>query len=112
MSVEQADILAEVVAMLHAIRDDAGVDGEITMATRFQDDLEMESIDVISLAGRLQARYGNAVNLAHFIAELDLDSIRQLRVGQLVAHIATALDAAETDAGHADADLGTAGLSA
>ncbi|MFI6823420.1 acyl carrier protein [Micromonospora sp. NPDC050187] len=112
MSVEQADILAEVVAMLHAIRDDAGVDGEITMATRFQDDLEMESIDVISLTGRLQARYGNAVNFAQFVATLDLDSIRQLRVGQLVAHIATALDGAEADAGHADAGLGTAGLPA
>ncbi|BCL12448.1 acyl carrier protein [Micromonospora sagamiensis] len=112
MSVDQATILAEVAAMVHAIRDDAGVDGEITMATRFQDDLEMESIDVISLAGRLQARYGNVVNFAQFVAKLDLDSIRQLRVGHLVAHIATALDGADADAGHADAGLGTAGRSA
>ncbi|MEO3776502.1 phosphopantetheine-binding protein [Micromonospora sp. B11E3] len=112
MSVDQARILAEVAEMLHAIRDDAGVDGEITMATRFQDDLEMESIDVISLAGRLQVRYGNAVNFAQFVAGLDLDSVRELRVGQLVEYIATALAGTEAGDGSADAGLGRAGLPA
>ncbi|MEO3745577.1 phosphopantetheine-binding protein [Plantactinospora sp. B5E13] len=107
MPVDRARILAEVAEMLHAIRDDAGVDEEITMATRFQDDLEMESIDVVSLAGRLQGRYGDAVNLAQLVAGLDLDSIRQLQVGDLVEHIAAALD--RTDASStADIGVGTA----
>ncbi|MFG2044560.1 acyl carrier protein [Dactylosporangium sp. NPDC048998] len=92
MPADQATILAEVAEMLHAIRDHAGVDSEITMSTRFEDDLEMESIDVVSLAGRLQVRYGDTVNFAQFIAGLDLDSVRHLSVGQLVEYIAAALD--------------------
>ncbi|MEE6263155.1 acyl carrier protein [Plantactinospora sonchi] len=101
MAVDQASILADVAEMLRAIRDDAGVDGEITMATRFQDDLEMESIDVISLAGRLQVRYGDRVNFAQLVAGLDLESVRQLRVGQLVEHIAAALNRADASPGKA-----------
>jgi acyl carrier protein len=118
MPVDRAGILAEVAEMLHAILDDAGVDGEITMATRFQDDLEMESIDVVSLAGRLQGRYGDAVNLAKLVAGLDLDSIRQLQVGHLVEHIAAALDrtdasgTADTRVGAADTSQGRAGTPA
>jgi acyl carrier protein len=96
---DQTAILAEVADMLYAIRDHSGVDGEITMSTTFQDDLEMESIDVVSLAGRLQVRFGNTVNFAQFIAGLDLESARQLRVGQLVEHIAAALDSADAEPG-------------
>ncbi|MEV6929357.1 phosphopantetheine-binding protein [Dactylosporangium sp. NPDC051485] len=94
MPADQAAILAEVAEMLYAIRDHHGVDGEITMSTTFQDDLEMESIDVVSLAGRLQVRFGDTVNFAQFIAGLDLDEARHLRVGQLVEHIAASLDRA------------------
>ncbi|MFC6015936.1 acyl carrier protein [Plantactinospora solaniradicis] len=105
MSVDQASVLADVAEMLHALLEDAGVDGEITMATKFQEDLGMESIDIISLAGRLQVRYGDTVNFAQLVAGLDLDSVRQLRVGQLVEHIAAALDSV-------DASPGTAGTPA
>ncbi|GGM89053.1 acyl carrier protein [Dactylosporangium sucinum] len=107
MPADQATILAEVAAMLHAVRDHAGVDGEITMSTRFQDDLEMESIDMVSVAGRLQVRYGDTVNFAHFVASLDLDSLRQLRVGQLVEYIAASLDAAESGTATTHAGLGS-----
>jgi acyl carrier protein len=101
MSVDQASVLAIVAEMLHTILDDAGVDGEITMATRFQDDLAMESIDVVSLAGRLQSRYGDTVNFAQLVAGLDLESIRQLRVGQLVEYIVAELDRADASPGKA-----------
>lgn len=103
MSVDQASILADIAEMLHAILGDAGVDGEITMATKFQDDLKMESIDVISLAGRLQVRYGDKINFAQLMAGLDLESVRQLRVGQLVEHIAAALDRADASPGRTGA---------
>lgn len=101
MPVDQARILADVAEMLHEILDHVGVDGEITMATTFQDDLEMESIDVVAFAGRLQARYGDTVNFAQFVAGLDVDSVRRLRVGQLVEHIAAALDQAAASPGRA-----------
>ncbi|MDQ7910392.1 acyl carrier protein [Phytohabitans sp. ZYX-F-186] len=96
MGVEEGDILAEVANMLRAVLGEAA-DEDITMDTTFRHDLEMESIDIVALAGRLQARYGDAVNLAQFVAALDLESVRDLRVGQLVAFIAGALPEADPD---------------
>lgn len=98
MGADQTTILAEISEMLQAVLKDYDPDTEITMDTTFREDLEMESIDVVSLAGRLQARYGNAVNFAQFVANLDLETVKTLRVGQLVAHIAASLDAAAPDA--------------
>ena len=65
-------ILADVAGMLRSVLGDFGDDAEITMDTTFRDDLGMESIDVVSLAGRLQARYGNSENFALFFREPSL----------------------------------------
>jgi acyl carrier protein len=86
-------ILAEISQMLRAVLPAIDPDEEITADTSFRDDLEMESIDVISLAGRLQARYGDQVNFAQYVAALDVESLRGLRVGGLVEHIAASLNA-------------------
>ncbi|RKR86570.1 acyl carrier protein [Micromonospora pisi] len=96
MAASHADILAELTEIIHAVLGDFATDAPITMDTAFRDELGMESIDVVSLAGRLQARYGNTVNFAHFVAKLDLETVGELRVGQLVEHIAHSLDAAES----------------
>ncbi|MEU7755819.1 acyl carrier protein [Micromonospora sp. NPDC049171] len=93
MAASHADILAELTEIIYAVLGDFAADEPITMDTTFRDDLGMESIDVVSLAGRLQARYGNTVNFAHFVAKLDLETVGELRVGQLVEHIARSLDA-------------------
>lgn len=85
-------IFADVDAMLRAVLGDFATDLEITPDSTFRDDLGMESLDVVSLAGRLQARYGDAVNFARFVAGLDVSSMAELRVGQLVDHIAASLD--------------------
>ncbi|MEO3747650.1 acyl carrier protein [Plantactinospora sp. B5E13] len=92
MTASQEDILAELSEMIRAVLADFAPDDEITMETTFREDLGMESLDVVSLAGRLQTRYGDRVNFAHFVATLDLQTVRDLRVGQLVDHIAGSLD--------------------
>ncbi|MBO4210753.1 acyl carrier protein [Micromonospora echinofusca] len=91
MSTAQATILADLTEMIHAVLGEFAADTEITMDTTFRDELGMESIDVVALAGRLQSRYGNSVNFAHFVAKLDLENVRELRVGQLVEHIERSL---------------------
>ncbi|MGC4815240.1 acyl carrier protein [Micromonospora sp. DT228] len=96
MAASHADILTELAQIVQAVLGDFAADAPITMDTTFRDDLGMESIDVVSLAGRLQARYGNTVNFAHFVAKLDLETVGELRVGQLVEHIAHSLDVAES----------------
>ncbi len=85
-------VLGEIDAMLRAILDEYGLDdAEIAMDTKFHDDLELESIDLVTLAGKLEERYGSSVNFAEFIAELELEEIIALTVGKLVEYVATAL---------------------
>lgn len=91
MSVGQASILAEISEMLRAVRDDLDIGVDITMGSTFRTDLAIESIDIVALAGRLQARYGNDVNFAQFVAGLGLDSVSELRVGELVEFIEVSL---------------------
>ena len=91
MSQDRHEILADVAAMLRSVLGDFADDTEITPATTFRDDLGMESIDVVSLAGRLQARYGSAVNLALFVSGLDVESVGELTVGSLVDYITDSL---------------------
>jgi acyl carrier protein len=92
MPVDTATVTAEVTKILYAVLGEFGTDAPIGADSTFRDDLGMESIDVVALAGRLQARYGGAVNLAQFVATLDVDSVGTLRVGQLVEHIVTSLN--------------------
>lgn len=98
-SVPAADedaVLAEISAMLRTLLDEYGLDdAEITMDTKFHDDLELESIDLVGLSGQLRDHYGDQVNFASFIAERELDEIIALRVGDLVRHVVTSLNGAE-----------------
>ncbi|GIF26163.1 acyl carrier protein [Actinoplanes tereljensis] len=91
--VDTPSVTAEVTRIVQAVLGDFGAE-EITPESTFREDLGMESIDVVALAGRLQARYGAGVNLAQFVATLDVDSVRELRVGQLVDHIVLSMSEA------------------
>ncbi len=103
-------VLADVAGMLRTMLDEDGLDDiEVAMDTRFTDDLELESIDLVTLAGTLQDRYGQEVNFAEFVADLELDEIIGLTVGQLVEYIVRCIGAAEVRAaGARAADAGVA----
>ncbi|WP_050800143.1 phosphopantetheine-binding protein [Streptomyces himastatinicus] len=92
-------VLADVAGMLRTMLDEDGLDDiEVAMDTRFTDDLELESIDLVTLAGTLQDRYGQEVNFAEFVADLELDEIIGLTVGQLVQYIVRCLSTAQVRA--------------
>jgi acyl carrier protein len=92
----ERSVLDEIAEMLRALLDEYGVDDvEITMESRFTEDLELESIDLVTLAGQLEERYGRQVNFAQFVADLELDEIIGLTVGRLVEHVVRCLTAGE-----------------
>ncbi|WP_234313860.1 acyl carrier protein [Streptomyces sp. NBRC 109706] len=86
-------VLAEISRLLRELLAEYALeDAEITRDTSFHDDLELESVDLVTLSGALRDTYGDRVNFAEFIADLELDEIIALTVGQLVDHVVTSLN--------------------
>ncbi|MGW3955346.1 acyl carrier protein [Streptomyces sp. NPDC004752] len=88
-------VLDEVVGLLREVLGEYEIsDAAITMNTRFHDDLDMESIDLVTLSTALRAHYGDTVNFAAFIADRGLEEIIALTVGDLVRHVVASLPTA------------------
>jgi acyl carrier protein len=83
------DRVLETVARLvrEVIGDDGGLGPPITLETSFNEDLELESIEFVALAEKLQDHYGKGVDFAGWLSRMELHEILGLRVGQLVDHI-------------------------
>jgi acyl carrier protein len=69
---------------------------EIGMDTSFSKDLELESIEFVALAEKLEQKYGRKVDFAGWMAGMELDQIIALRVGQVVEFIAGCLSSNAT----------------
>lgn len=85
-------VLAELVKLLaQIVGDEMLIEVEVGPATRFNEDLALESIEFVALAEKLQQRYGGRVDFTAFVAEMDIDQIMAMTVGQLVDHISSCL---------------------
>jgi len=102
---DEEAVLSDITGMLtRLLEDEYGLDDvEIGMTTTFNRDLELESIDLVTLAGLLEERYGKRVNLAEFLADMDFDEIIELTVGRLVEYVVNGLKATEANATEAPA---------
>jgi acyl carrier protein len=93
LAVDEQTVLADLTHMIAVVLEDIGtVDTEITLDTTFRDDLDLESIDLVALGGLLGEHYGDRVNFAEFVADLDLEQIIALTVGDLVAYVLTSTE--------------------
>ena len=80
-----AELIREVVA------EDWIAEVDIGDATSFNQDLELESIEFVALAERLQAEFGRKVDFAGWLARKELAEIVQLRVGEVADFIVACL---------------------
>ena len=88
-TVTEASVLADLERMLvEVIGDDLLLDGPLTMATSFDQDLQLESIEFVALSEKLLETYGEQVDFVSWLAEMELDDIIALTVGQLVDFVA------------------------
>jgi acyl carrier protein len=69
------------------IGDDWDLDQPIAMETSFGDDLELESIEFVSLAEALKEEYGDGVDFVGWLSTKELDEIIKLKVGDVVEFI-------------------------
>jgi acyl carrier protein len=98
-----SEVLDEIVRILaDVVGEDFLLDTEITPDTTFSDDLALESIEFVALAGRLQERYGGQVNFVSFIGDMEIDDIMAMNVGKLVDYVEAARAAEPTRAEMAD----------
>ena len=83
--------LLEVIAgfIREVVEEDWINETEIGLETSFAVDLELESIEVVALAERLQEKYGDAVDFATWLSTMELDAVIALKVGDLVDYIAS-----------------------
>jgi acyl carrier protein len=83
-----ASVLAEVrQALIEVIGEDYLVDFPISMETSFESDLQLESVEFVALAERLQQQYP-ALDFVEWVADKEVTELMQLRVGELVEFIA------------------------
>jgi acyl carrier protein len=88
--VNRDDILHTVEKLVIEIAgDELLLAGPITMETSFNADLELESIEFVALAEKLQQHYGTGVDFVGWISKKQLDEIIALTVGELVEFIAS-----------------------
>ena len=84
----RAEVLAAVTEMIEQLLGDYAMDDvEVTLATTFHDDLELESVDLVTIADMVSERYGSEVNLAEFFAEKDIDEVITMKVGDVVDYV-------------------------
>ena len=87
---EHAEILRIVEQMIVQVAgEEIALATPITMTTSFNADLELESIEFVALAEKLQQHYGARIDLVGWISKKELDQIIGLTVGDLVEFIAS-----------------------
>jgi len=86
----QALILNLVVEKIRStINEDWIHDFEIDLETRFNEDLEIESIEFVKIANAIQQHYGDRLNIAAWLSGKSINELIGLNVGQLVDYIET-----------------------
>jgi putative sulfotransferase len=98
MTAAQARILGEISGLMRSIADSLPPGEDITMDTTFIDDLEMNSLQMANLTGRIATFYGFKADLVPFYAARAAGPFHGLRVGELVDHLAGLLDDGEAAA--------------
>ncbi len=89
-------ILEQVATLLReVIGEEYVLDLQITLETSFNEDLELESIEFVTLADRLTATYGTRVDFVGFLSEKDVDQVINMKVGEVVDYISTSLAASD-----------------
>jgi acyl carrier protein len=88
MSKQFEDTLADVVAIIRrTINEDWIMDFEIDANTRFNSDLEIESIEFVRIADAIQRHYGTSLDIVGWLSGKTIHALIALSVGELAQYI-------------------------
>lgn len=84
MTASKDPILDQVIDIIrNAVNEDWIKDYDIGADTSFNDDLELESIEFVGIAEKLQEHYGKQISFIDWLSTMKLDQIIALTVGDL-----------------------------
>lgn len=63
----------------------------VTMASVFTKDLEMDSIEIVAFAEKVKGKYGEKIDFVGWLSGMDMEEIISLSLGRIVTFIAEAL---------------------
>ena len=87
------EILDDLIAIIkEVVAEDWIEEVDIDLDTLFNEGLELESIEFVTLAEQLQQKYGEKVNFAEWLSTKEMNEIIGLKVGDLVEFIESSLD--------------------
>jgi acyl carrier protein len=96
MSTHYDRILAVVVGKIRStVNEDWIEDFEIGPQTRFNDDLELESVEFVKIADAIQAHYGTQLDIIGWLSGKSIQQLIGLSVGDLTEFIAGSVAASE-----------------
>lgn len=81
------EALTTIATFIKEVMGEYGSDLPITADTSFSTDLELESIEFVALAEKMQNYYGDHLNFAEWLSEKDIETIISLTVGDVVQFI-------------------------
>jgi len=85
---DEQEVLQTVAGLIRdVVGEDWARDVPIGLGTSFGQDLELESIEFVALAEKLQGCYGQSVDFVGWLSQKDLDAIINLTVGEVVEFI-------------------------
>lgn len=90
MGRSKAEVLEQLISIIRkAVAEDWIEDFEINEKTSFNDDLELESIEFVSIAEKIQAHYGQQVGFLEWLSNMKIEQIIDLTVGDLADFVST-----------------------
>jgi acyl carrier protein len=92
MSAAQSDILSVVIEKIRStIAEDWIEDFDIDASTRFNSDLEIESIEFVRIADAIQRHYGTQLDIVGWLSGKNIHELIALTVGELASYISIAV---------------------
>ena len=79
------DIIIQLIKQ--AVDEDWIEDFDMGAETNFNNDLELESIEFVAIAEKIQEHFGTEINFIAWLGELDLDEMIALTVGDLAEFV-------------------------
>ena len=84
MAASKDAALEQVIEIIRrAVNEDWILDFDINAETSFNDDLELESIEFVNIAEKIQAHYGKHIGFIEWLSGMKIDQIVALTVGDL-----------------------------